>query len=727
MARYVSEIAHSNERVLIVCKDVSLLSKQLTKRLEQYDVAIQTTAKVPPSYARFNRIFFLDLKPDSQLIIPLTIKTTVILIKPFGKEVTVSTAHKHLRYIILTSHNITEDLLSQILWFSISSSSEQVLDLRTERYRPMDQTRGPSSVSIIPQRRTVIRTAVLIFIAICFTFIIPLIPATILHIAMLNSYTKDDYAPVEFLLPISSALTQASVTLFIPARPFYSLFSVSILPETYIRFNIYTDSYFRVAKQLALAEQQLLWDLFSQLSLDKVGLLNLEAQNYLERISTNLPNHSALEQLRKTLKNKSLISEKITKALPIISAFASDPMDQTLMILVTNNARVRGTGGTIDSVGIIKLKNHRVASSRFYTAKQLQQKQLNLERISPMLVTYTPAEATSLNDSTTSVDLFDTQEKLRGSLSSILGGKRPTMTLLVTTTAMQNILAAFPELQLNGSKEIVTSENISIKQRLYASNPSFIPAVASRMSETLGTINPNTLFSSVITSFNEKQLALLSSRPNVQQLLDGLYWSGKTISPKCLATTSRCINDYLFSVDQDLSSREGSSYVQKSESKKVRFINSSTLESTVRISWKNESSLPGDQGGNYKLYTQILLPQNSTVSQVTKNNVLVEQVDTLSGQYNILGTYLEVAPQKTTELAITYTMPSLLRETTNYQLITQKQLGSFTSNISFDLILPEGYAVGSTNIDAVVNNERISYNGILNTDKLFFVQIKRKK
>jgi len=558
------------------------------------------------------------------------------------------------------------------------------------------------------------------------SFIIPLIPATLLHIAMLNSYAKDDYAPIELLRPVSSVLTQASATLFIPARPVYSLFSISLFPESYIRFNTYTDKYFRLTKQLALAEQQLLRDFSSPKLLDRVGLLNLEVQNYLDRINTNLPNYLSLEQLRKTLKNKSLISEKITKALPIVSAIVSDPTDQTLMILITSNARVRGTGGIIDSVGIIKLKDHRIVSSRFYSAKQLQPKQLNLENISPMLVTYTPAEATALNDSTTSVDLFDTQEKLRASLSTILGGKRPTMTLLVTTTAMQNILSAFPELKLNGSREIVTGENISIKQRLYGSNPSFIPALLNRVSETLGTVSPNALFSSVITSFNEKQLAMLSSRPKVQQMLDGLYWSGKTISPKCLSTTSHCINDYLFSVDQDLSSRAGSSYVQKSESKTVRFLNSSTVESTVRISWKNESPLPEDQGGNYKLYTQVLLPPNSTVSQVTKNNVLVEQVDTLSGQYNILGTYLVVAPQHTTELAITYTMPFILRETTNYQLITQKQLGSFTGNISFDLMLPEGYVLNSTNIDAVVNNERISYNGILNTDKLFFVQMTKR-
>ncbi len=726
MARHVSEIVHSNERVLIVSKEVSQLSKQLSRRFEQYDVAIQRANAVPPSYERFNRIFFLNMKPDSQLIIPTKIKTTVILVKQFGKTVTVSTASKHIKCVILSSENITEDELSQILWFAMSSSNEQVLDLRNSRSRQRDQTNASSRALIVPQRQSVIRSAILLFLALCLGFIIPLIPATMLHVAMLNSYAKDDYTPVELLQPASASLTQAAATLFVPARPIYSLFSISLLPESYIRFNSDTDSYFRVAKRLALEEQQLLRNFASKKSLDLVGQLNLEAQDYLDRINTNLPNYANLEQLRKTLKNKSLISEKITKALPIASAIVSDPSDQTLMVLVVNNSRVRGTGGIIDNIGIIKISNHKMVSSRFYSAKQLRTKQLNLESISPMLVTYTPAEATALNDTTISVDLFDTQEKLRDDLTSILGGRRPTMTLLVTTTAMQNILATFPELQLNGSREIVTSENISIKQRLYGSNPSFIPAIMDRMSETVGTIDPSALFASVITSFNEKQLALLSTRPAIQQMLDGLYWSGKTISPKCLETTSRCINDYLFSVDQDLSTRPGSSYVQKSQSKTVRFLNSTTLESTVRISWRNESPLPIDQGGNYKLYSQILLPPNSTVTQITKNNTLVDEVDTLSGQYNILGLYLEVGPQHATELAITYTMPSILRETTNYQLITQRQLGSFTNDLSFDLMLPENYSLGSTNIDAVVNNERISYNGILNTDKLFFVQIKRK-
>ncbi len=135
MARHVSEIAHSNERVLIVSKETSQLTKQLSKRLEQYDVANQRTTTLPPSYVRLNRIFLINVKLDSKLIIPLTIKTTVILIKPFGKVVTVSTSRKHLKYIILSSENITDELLGQILWFSISISNEQVLDLRTERSR----------------------------------------------------------------------------------------------------------------------------------------------------------------------------------------------------------------------------------------------------------------------------------------------------------------------------------------------------------------------------------------------------------------------------------------------------------------------------------------------------------------------------------------------------------------------------------------------------------------
>ncbi len=726
MVRHVSEIAHSNERVLIVSKESSHLFKQLRKRLEQYDVAIQLASSLPPSYTRFNRIFFLNIKPDSELVIPSTTKTTVLLTKSFGRNFNARSSNKRIKYILLTSENIVDEELDQLLWFSISSDNEQILDLRSDRTGQRERTHNSSVNASPPQRQTVVKTAIFILIALCFGFIIPLIPATLLHIAMLDSYMKDNYAPVASLQPISSFLTESSATFYIPARPVYSLFSIALLPESYMRFNSHTESYFKVAKQLALAEQQLLRDFSSQQQLDRVGLLNLEAQNYLDRINTNLPNYTGLDQLKKGLKNKILISEKITKALPIASAIVSDSTDQTLMILVTNNARVRGAGGVIESIGIVKLSRHRIVSSRFYSAKQLKPKQLNLESISPMLVTYTPAEATAINDSTTSVDLFDTQEKLRGSLSSILGGSRPTMTLLVTTTALQNILAVFPELQLNGTREIITSENFAIKQRLYGSNPLFIPTVIDRMHETLGAVNSNALLSAVITSFNEKQIALLSSRSNIQQLLDGLYWSGKTITPKCVDSTSRCINDYLFSVDQDLSSRAGSSYVQKSESKTVRFLNSSTLESVVRISWKNESPLPPNQGGNYKLYTQLLLPPNSKVSQITKNNVLVEDVDTLSGQYNILGLYLEVNPQQTTELAITYSMPAILRETTNYQLITQKQLGSYTSNISFDLLLPEDYELISTNIDAVVNNERISYNSILNTDKLFFVQMKRK-
>lgn len=735
MVRHVSEIAYSNERVLIVEKKPSLLFKLLKNRLEQYDIVIQKTTELPQSFTRFNRIYFLNVKPGAEITIPSTIKTTVILSNFLNKKTLVPASQKHIKYIILSPETITEDHLTQILWFSASASNEQILDLRKGLSTTVGINPNPYFLSKMPRRQTVIGSLIALLLFVCLSFIAPLVPATMIHISMLDSFTKDSYVPVSLLQPISSFLTRTSTVLFVPARPFYSMFSASQLPESYLRFNSYTENYFNTAKVLTQTEQKLLQSLSSQQEtststisrlLDSTGMLNEQVADYIERVGINLPNFSELDSIKKGLKNKLLISEKIKKALPIVSAFATDTKDKTIMVLIINNSRIRGSGGVIDSVGIIDFVNGKVTSSEFYSAKQLTSKKINLENIVPILVNHTPAELTMLNDATTSVDLYDAQSKLINYLSPVFKKSKPNVTLLITTSAMQNILEVFPALQFNGNREIVTSENISIKQQLYGSNPAFFPTVVNRMNENLGTVNPNKLFSAIITSFNEKQLAVLTGRKDIQQMLDGLYWSGKTIAPKCVSSTLKCINDYLFSVDQDLSSRSGPSYVQKSVTKMVRFPNTSTLESTVRVSWKNDSPIPAGQGGIYRLYTQTLLPKGSSISQITKNNVLVEEVDSLSGQYNIIGLYLEIAPQHASEIAITYTIPVRLGQLSNYQLITQKQLGSYASNISLDLLFPEGYGLGETNIDAVVNNERISYNSILNTDKLFFIEIKKK-
>ena len=734
MLRHVSEIVRSDERILIVGKKVPQLMSLLSARLEQYDVAIQKADALPPSYTRFQRIFFLASKPPSDLYIPSAIKVIVVLIKPHGKVISIPPTKKNMKFILISSENITDDELTQLLWFSVSMSSETTLDLRTKRLRLRERSAVKSKTSSIFLRRRVSRAFMLIFMAVCFGYLVPLVPSTLMHISMLDASLKNNYVQVAQLRPMSSFLTNASAILFIPARPLYSLFSVSLFPESFIQLNTHIENYLEATRNLAQAEQRLLQSFNASSSssfpnykqiLAQIDKANNQTHDYLERIITNLPNHPSLESLHTGLKNKELVSDKITKALPIATSFTNSPANQILMLLVVNNARVRGSGGVIDSVGIIKIRDHRIISSQFFSAKQLEPKDFNLETVAPILVSDTPGEINMLNDATTSVDLYDAQNKIVENISSILQGERPTTTLLITTTALQNILSVFPALQLNDNREIITSENISIKQQLYGSDPIFFPAVLDRISQTLGTVDPSAFLSAIITSLNEKQLAILSRQPDIQKMLDGLYWSGKTIAPKCISS-SNCINDYLFSVDQDLSSRKGPAYIQKSESKSVRFINSTTLESTVRILWKNESPLSATQGGNYQIYTQLLLPQTSKVTQITKNNVLVEEVDTLTGQYNILGLYLEVSPRQATELSITYTMPARLRDSTNYQLITQKQIGSFTSNFSFDLIVPETYELNSKNIDAVVNSQRISYNDILNTDKLFFVVLKKK-
>ncbi len=163
-----------------------------------------------------------------------------------------------MKFILISSENITDDELTQLLWFSVSMSSETTLDLRTKRLRLRERSAVKSKTSSIFLRRRVSRAFMLIFMAVCFGYLVPLVPSTLMHISMLDASLKNNYVQVAQLRPMSSFLTNASAILFIPARPLYSLFSVSLFPESFIQLNTHIENYLEATRNLAQAEQRLL-------------------------------------------------------------------------------------------------------------------------------------------------------------------------------------------------------------------------------------------------------------------------------------------------------------------------------------------------------------------------------------------------------------------------------------------------------------------------------------
>lgn len=732
MARFVSESVQSHERILIVNNGLPEIASQLKSLFERYGAAIQITPVLPPHHHRFHRIFLLNTEPKHADNLNPRSHVAQILLLPYNKQPPTQKKHIGIRRICVSQDSIHEDALNQALWYAFSDDSTPYLDLRTRVFRRPEPETPQRTRRQVSLRTTASGWIVASLIVMLLGFLIPLIWATQINVRLLSQTAQDGKLRQESEELLAKRLTTAAQTLYIPARPFYSLFSISLTTDNSLRFNVAAHRYFELRRQISREGQMIVsWLQNPQQQtrtelLSKLGSLSesyLQLSKVLDDITTTVPQNTQTKSLQGTIQHEGVIAKKIVQAVPLLQGFLGLDGSQSVLLIVTDSNRLRGVGGTVQAVGLLNRSSQGGWSSRFYSAKELLGP-TDLERISSVLTTYAPADATALHDSSLSVDLYDLKEKLVAQIPRVSGGRKPTITVLLTTPGIQTLLASFPEVTIQG--EIFNSANFAIKQQLYAQQAVLYPLLFGQLYDTLGTVSIEKLLNNLITVFDEKQGAIVTADQGLQTQLDQLYWSGKTISPTCVNAQSACINDYLFSIDQDLSNRTTSSYVQKAVKKTARLSDQRDIASTVELTWHNGSPLPEESGGVYRVYTQLLLPGNAQILRITKNDAELESYDSLKGKFLILGLYHEVAPGRSSTISVSYRIPKKLRERTQYQLVVQKQLGSPTLPLSLKLSFPSHYAVSTTNIDQVVNNSAITYNTILNTDKLFFVETAKR-
>lgn len=732
MARFVSESVQSNERVLIVNNGMPALASHLKRVFEEYGSAVQITPALPPHHHRFHRIFLLNVELKRTEIMNPRSHVTELLLLPQQKHPKRSSGSRQIRRVCVSQDVMNEEQLQKLLWYSLSDDSSPFLDLRTNVFhRPHVRPPTRTTPRISPRSLSGI-IALCCIVAVVLGFLIPLIIATQINTRLLIQTVQRNRSQDLTDESTAHTLTQTAQTLYIPARPLYSLFSISLFADNYLRFNVASHNYFSQRRQLAREGQWISTWIQNparanattlQMDLETLGSSYLALSKVIDEMRATLPANENAKTLDTALLHESATAKKIVQAIPLMKGFLGLTGEQSILVIVTDSNRLRGIGGTIQSIGTVSGSGQSGWQSHFYNSQELIAP-ADIEQLSSILTTFAPAEATVLQDSSLSVDLYDLKDKLLARIPQLASVPKPTITILLTTPGVQTLLSSFPDITVQG--DTFSSTNFGIKQQLYANQSLLIPLLFRQLFDTLGTVSTEQLLNDMITLFDEKQGAILTTNSALQQQLDQLYWSGKTISPSCVNAQIPCINDYLFTADQDLSNRTTSSYVQKQVHKSVRMSDKKNVSSTVSVRWNNTSPLPTEQGGIYRVYTQLLLPGNAQIQQITKNETVLEHYDSLHGKFLILGLYHEVEPGRTSTISVTYTIPKKLKQRTHYQLITQKQLGSPSLPMSVTIGAPTTYTVTSTNIDQVVNNSTITYNTILNTDKLFFVETQKK-
>lgn len=762
-----TEIQGEEENILILTQKTSRFVQLLQRKLEAYDNTVTIASHKPRELKQYvalvginvTETFFKEMisRHDMRLIFiffnqPKLAQTCLQYISN-NKRGTIKIIHLNT-----AAQHFAEDI-DKIFWFSFSRNKEQYLSIHhpdVRHHKPLPQApkvqhhhhhhipREPFKMTDLLKPRFTIPFIFGIILLVHLLFVPALALASYYHLQAAQAARSQDFDTVRSYTEKGGSMLKISRSLYSLVRPTFSLFSLAIVPDDAFILN---DSANNILSNAAISYKQT--QEFMQLFVDKNKspeevAYTYELKNTLFERATQMNQDLTVIQAKmptwnQELKDAKLELQRITTALNLgeqffpyfDSVFAKDS-EKKYLLLFANNMELRPGGGFIGSFGVLNMKNYSIQSLNVYDVYDADGQITAHVRPPSAIRDHLNQPHWFLRDSAFSPDFYENYQQAEYFLEKSLGYRDFDGVILLTTTAIQNVLAAMGEMYVPDFKETVTADNFYIKAQLYAESEffpgsrqkkTFLSSVMNQMMIDLPQADTLKLSEMVRKSLDEKQLVLYFDDEELQQQLDGMYWSGRTIKPKCTSPNPNCIVDYLFPYDANLGVNKANFFITKSQKLSAKIDASGLVSHTYSIVYKNDSFEDIFPGGWYKNYFQVLLPRGIRIKKVMLDDREIRTFDLQTGDFTRIGFLSEVAPKSLGKITIQYELNQpITKGSAIYQLIIQKQIGSANSDFQLALELPQNTYVVNKNFSPVVKDNKILYNTTLSADKIFYIE-----
>lgn len=759
------ELEQIKKKVLIIDKHPSPFLFHLRDELKKYDNEVFISPKIPPNLGRFDIYFIINEPHALGHFAGQNLKKIIFIFinqkkAALNQNSTIITNRlNNIKTISLENfQEVSPDDTEKILWFSFSRSPEIFLKIHSLKAKKKQEFNKPAERDLffyyysllkkVFQPKKIVITTLSFIIFFHIVFVIPLTFATYFHYLAVKSLMTSDIKKVSDFTEIAKKLLKTSKGFYVYSRPSFLLLGIVIVPDNLIELN--EKANFALLKSVSLYQES---STFTTLLLKKdktpqdkiLFSLNLEKmQKDIDELEANLsatyqnmPSWgNQLKKTKEVLKETLTLMAAFQKILPSAENILAKDTEKKYLLLFANNMEIRPGGGFIGSFGILTLKDLSLHDLKIYDVYDADG-QLKAHVVPPKPIEqYLQQPHWFLRDSAFSPDFSENYKQALFFLEKEMGFSDFAGGIMITTTAVQNILSSMGNLYIPDFKEIINKENFYLKAQLYSEKEFFPGSLQKKrfLSSVLDQILINVenaslpnLFRMTKKSLDEKQIVMYFEDQALQETADSLYWSGRMINPVCAAKTKNCIVDYLFQVDANLGVNKANFFIHRSFGLEVKIDEKGIFTNHLTVRLKNDSIYDVFPGGVYKNYMQFILPKNSIIKTITKNGSLIENYDEKDTVYKIVGFFLELKPQSTAEISIIYQLNEILSTGQGvYQFIIQKQIGSPNSDIDLQISFPKNVYIINQNFSPLVKENNILYNTTLTADKIFYIDLTRE-
>lgn len=725
---WITETVNKENKILIVDIANNKIAKQFKDFLSNLACANVYYLTKTISFDKFDYIFIFD-----------------------DKKIVFSDIRKNIKkYIYYKGNFLDQKNFDHILWFCFSSSSVKNLSLRFLQIKTTKQKNKHNKFNhylYLTKKKLVF--AILFLFLILNSFIFFTILSNYYFYLSIKNTEINQHQSKEYFKVGEQFFFIAKKTYQIP-RSLYLLLGFGIFFDNLIDFTEEVRQLLANINKTKITFQELFQlvnnpsytinhkKLGRQYANDLNRLLDLSEKNLF-----NI-NQKAPFFIKKNQKYKNLVEEvypligslkKITLELDKILG-ATDK--KKYLILFANNRELRPGGGFIGSFAILELEDFQKKSFSIYDVYDADgQLKIHVEPPLP-IKTYLNQPHWFLRDSAFSPDFeenfkvaqFFLDKEIK--LGSLDGG------ILVTTSAVENILKAFGDLYLPDYKEKINSNNFYLKTQLYTEKKffpgsiqkkTFLNSIIQQIFVNFNRAAPVQLMKEIKKSLDEKHIVLYFNDKSLMKSVDSLLWSGKIVFSDCVIKNYHCVNNYFFPYDANLGVNKVDYFIDKSVFLEININQDGKITNNLTLQYVNNSPSYLFPGGDYKNYFQIYLPKQINIKFISKNGAMIENylLEEENG-FNLIGFYFELQPKKNAEIKIIFENQNPLKKGRNlFQLIFQKQIGALNKDFILNINLPHNIGLLDNNFLPLVKDNQINYNSILNTDKIFYLILDKKQ
>jgi len=655
--------------------------------------------------------------------------------------------YSHIKIARVDFDDQRSETIENVVWFFLSHESPQTLDLHTAAKAPQVKTRKPFKIELT--RKQVWKIALVLFLAIEFFFIVPLIMTGFFIYRAGTALQHNNVTAATGNLAIAKPLLRTTEASYSVSRPVLLFFFLSLVPENIISIEKNGISFIEDALSIQTKAQELNELLLKtskspeEVDQTRVALSHVhELASHLSDSSANLKDLldypiPPVQKLRTNFETVHSYLDTFKKISRHGDELIGGAESKKYLLFFYNNMELRPGGGFIGSFAVVEFKNYSLYDFKVYDVYDADG-QLEAHVAPPKAIRLHLGQPNwFLRDSNFSPDFGENVKTAEFFLEKELELTDFDGYAGITTTGLTYLLKAFGDVYVPDFNETINADNFYLKAQVQSEGnffpgsvqkKSYLSTVGRALLLNVGTASPSELASNLKKAFDEKHMVLLIKNGAIQKDIDSLRWSGKVAVPECLSGINNCIINHLLSIDANVGVNKANYFVNKSLHVRTDVDNKGAIHNIVSTTFINNSPSDVFPGGTYKNYYQLFIPTQSDVKSVDIDGVKIEPYDEFnSGQFKVVGVVIEVEPKETSVVTIEYGLANSLKEGNSiYQFVVQKQIGSFNNDLSFELNLPDNVFVTQQNFASLAKRGRVVYNTDLSTDRIFVIDMVRE-